>query len=294
MTTAAIAGEFERAEQAASFVLARTALRPSVALVLGSGLGAMADSLTDAVRLPYAAIPGFPQPTAEGHAGQLVIGRLATADRRAAEGVPVAAMQGRVHFYEGLPLRQLVFPIRVFGRMGIRSVVLTNAAGGISEKLEPGCLVVLEDHINLQGANPLIGPNDERFGPRFPDLQNAYDAAFRELALAAGKRLGVPITSGVYAAMTGPSYESPAEIRFLRTIGADVVGMSTVAEVIAARHQGMKVLAISCVTNLAAGIQQAPITHDEVIAMGRRVRAGFSALLASVIPVIARDQKIQG
>jgi len=281
MTVAPMAGEFERAEQAAYFVLGKTGLRPRVALVLGSGLGEMADGLTDAVRIPYATIPGYPQPTAEGHAGQLVIGQL--------EGVPVAAMQGRVHFYEGLPLRDLVFPVRVFGRMGIRAVVLTNAAGGISPRLKQGCLVVLEDHINLQGTNPLVGRNDVRFGPRFPDMTNAYDPAYRKKALEAGQQLGVEITSGVYAAMTGPSYESPAEIRFLRTIGAGVVGMSTVAEVIAARHQGMRVLAISCVTNMAAGIQKAPITHEEVLETGRRVRAGFSALLAAVIPEIAKD-----
>ena len=173
--------------------------------------------------------------------------------------------------------------------MGVKAIVLTNAAGGVSPRLKQGCLVVLEDHINLQGTNPLVGPNDERFGPRFPDLTNAYFPAYRRFALEAGERLGVAITSGVYAAMTGPSYESPAEIRFLRTIGADVVGMSTVAEVIAARHQGMRVLAISCVTNLAAGLQAAPITHEEVLATGRRVRAGFSALLAAVIPEIAKD-----
>lgn len=281
MTVAPTEGEFERAEHAAQFLLGKTSLRPRVALVLGSGLGGMADGLTSAVRIPFAMIPGYPQPTAEGHAGQMVIGKL--------EGVPVAAMQGRVHFYEGLPLRDLVFPVRVFGRMGIRAVVLTNAAGGISPKLKQGCLVVLEDHINLQGTNPLIGRNDERFGPRFPDMTDAYCPAYRDIALEAGRRLGVEITSGVYAAMTGPSYETPAEIRFLRNSGADVVGMSTVAEVIAARHQGMRVLAISCVTNMAAGIQKAPITHEEVLETGRRVRAGFSALLAAAIPEIAKN-----
>ena len=285
MTMAPNVGEFERAEQAAGFVLAKTALRPRVALVLGSGLGDMADGLSDAVRIPYATIPGFPRPTAEGHAGQLVIGRLG--------GVAVAAMQGRVHFYEGLAFRELVFPVRVFGRMGIKAMVLTTAAGGISPKLKQGCLMVIEDHINLQGTNPLIGPNDERFGPRFPDMTNAYHPAYRELALEAGRKVGVEITSGVYAAMTGPSYESPAEIRFLRAIGADVVGMSTVAEAITARHQGMKVLAISCVTNMAAGIQKAPITHEEVLETGRRVRAGFGALLATVAPAIAGELEQQ-
>jgi purine-nucleoside phosphorylase len=211
----------------------------------------------------------------------LVIGKL--------QGVAVAAMQGRVHVYEGLPLEDVVFPIRVFGRMGVQAIILTNAAGGISPRLKQGCLVVLEDHINLQGANPLIGTNDERFGPRFADMTNAYDPSYREMTLAAGHRLGLEITTGVYAAMSGPSYETPAEIRYLRTIGADVVGMSTVAEVITARHQAMRVLAISCVTNMAAGIQKEPITHEEVLETGRRVRADFSALLTAVIPAIAKD-----
>ena len=276
-------GDYERAEAAAEFVLARTALRPRIALVLGSGLGAFADDLAEAVRIPYADIPHFPRPTAEGHAGQLVIGKVGDA--------VVAAMQGRVHFYEGLPLSQIIFPLRVFRRMGASAAILTNAAGGISPRLRQGCLVVLEDHINLQGTNPLIGPNDERLGGRFVDMANAYHPAYRELALREGHRLGLDLCPGVYAAMTGPSYETPAEIRFLNTIGADVVGMSTVAEVIAARHMGMRVLAMSCVTNMAAGIQKAPITHQEVLETGRRVRAGFSALLRAVIPPMDADLK---
>jgi purine-nucleoside phosphorylase len=275
------AGEFERAERAAQFVLSQTPLRPRVALVLGSGVGGLADDLTEAVRIPYATIPCYPQPTAEGHAGQLVIGKLG--------GVAVAAMQGRVHTYEGLPLKDVVFPIRVFGRMGIRAIILTNAAGGISPRLKRGCLVVLEDHINLQGTNPLAGANDERLGTRFVDMTDAYYAPYREMTIAAGRNLGLEITTGVYAAMSGPSYETPAEIRFLRTIGADVVGMSTVSEVITARHQAMRVLGISCVTNMAAGIQKAPITHEEVLETGRRVQDGFRALLAAVVPAIAAD-----
>ncbi len=198
-------------------------------------------------------------------------------------------MQGRVHVYEGLPLKDVIFPIRVFGRMGIRAIILTNAAGGISPRFEPGSLVVVEDHINLQGSNPLAGENDERFGPRFPDLSDAYHPPYRELALDAGRGLGLKIATGVYAAMTGPSYETPAEIRFLRAIGADLVGMSTVAEAITARHQGMRVLAISCVTNMAAGLQKEPITHEEVLETGRRVRAQFAELLQAVIPAIEAD-----
>jgi purine-nucleoside phosphorylase len=276
-------GEFERAEEAAQFVLAKTTLRPQIALVLGSGLGAFADDLANAVRVPYREIPHYPCPTAEGHAGQLVIGEV--------DGVPVAAMQGRVHFYEGLPIKDVVFPMRVFGRMGIRAAILTNAAGGINHKLKQGCLVVLQDHINLQGVNPLCGPNDPRFGVRFVDMTEAYHGPYRELALHEGRRLGIDIFHGVYAACAGPCYETPAEIRFLRTIGADVVGMSTVAEVITARHMGIRILAISCVTNMAAGILDQPITHEEVLETGRRVRGQFTALLRAVIPQIAQDVK---
>jgi purine-nucleoside phosphorylase len=273
------AGEFERAEEAAQFVLSRTELRPQIALVLGSGLGAFADELRGAVRIAYQDIPHFPQPTAEGHAGQMVIGRVGD--------TPVAVMQGRVHCYEGLPVSEVVFPMRVFGRMGVRSILLTNAAGGINLKLKQGSLVVLQDHINLQGVNPLTGPNDERFGTRFPDMSEAYCRSYREIALREGRRLGLNIHEGVYAAMPGPSYETPAEIRFLRTIGADVVGMSTVAEVITARHMGMRVLAISCVTNMAAGILDQPIRHNEVLETGRRVRGEFTALLETLIPQMA-------
>jgi purine-nucleoside phosphorylase len=273
--------EYERAEEAAQFVLARTALRPKIALVLGSGLGDLADELAAPEKIPYAEIPHYPRPTAEGHAGRLVIGNL--------DGVPVAAMQGRVHFYEGHDIKQVAFPMRVFGRMGIRAAILTSAVGGIGYKLKPGCLVVLHDHINLQGTNPLAGPNDERFGTRFVDLSEAYDQRFREIAMQEGRRLGLQIFHGVYAAMTGPGYETPAEIRYLRTIGADVVGMSTVAEVLAACHMGIRVLAISCVTNLAAGMKPQPITHEEVLATGRRIRGHFATLLRAVTPQIAAE-----
>lgn len=273
--------EFARAERAAKFISAKTRLRPKIALVLGSGLGAFADELSDAVRVPYERIPHFPHSTAVGHAGRLVIGK--------SKGVPVAAMQGRVHFYEGYSLKEVIFPMRVFSRLGIRAVILTNAAGGINLSYKQGALVVLRDHINLQGVNPLVGPNDERFGTRFPDMTDAHYKEYRSAALEEAKRLGIVAHEGVYAAMTGPSYETPAEIRFLRTIGADVVGMSTVPEVIAARHMGMRVLGISCVTNMAAGILEGPIHHEDVLETGERVKGQFMALLRAMLPRVAAD-----
>ncbi len=272
---------YSRAEQAASFIMAHTALQPRIALVLGSGLGAFADQLQDPISLRYDRIPYFPRPSAEGHAGRLVLGK--------AGDVPLAVMQGRAHFYEGHPLRDIVFPVRVFGRMGVKAVILTNAAGGINTDYRQGCLVALRDHINLQGANPLLGANDERFGPRFLDLTEAYYKPYRDLALGEGKRLGISIFEGVYAALAGPSYETPAEIRFLRTIGADLVGMSTVPEAIVARHMAMRVLAISCVTNMAAGLAGHPLSHAEVLVAGDRVKSQFLALLNAVIPGIIQD-----
>ncbi len=273
--------EFARAERAAKFILSKTKLRPRIGLVLGSGLGAFADEFASATRIPYEKIPHYPRSTAVGHAGRLVIGRVGA--------VPVAAMQGRVHFYEGYSLKDVIFPMRVFRRMGVRAVVLTNAAGGISREYKQGCLVVLRDHINLQGSNPLIGPNDPRFGPRFHDMSQAYSKGYRQMALEEGRRLGVTIHEGVYAALTGPSYETPAEIRYLEKIGADLVGMSTVPEVIAARHMDIRVLGISCVTNLAAGILDQPIHHEEVLETGERVKGQFVALLRAVIPRLAAD-----
>ena len=268
--------EFIRAEAAARFLLKQTKLRPKIALVLGSGLGAFADDFTGAVRIPYAKIPHFPCSTAIGHAGQLVIGKV--------DGIEVAAMQGRVHLYEGYSVKDVAFPIRVFARMGVKAVILTNAAGGIKKDFTQGRLVVLSDHINLQGVNPLSGPNDENFGARFPDMSVAYDKRFRELALAEGRLLGIELGEGVYAALAGPSYETPAEIRYLKTIGADLVGMSTVPEVIAARHSGMRVLGISCVTNAAAGILDQPLDHNDVLQTAERVKGQFIALLRAVIP----------
>jgi purine-nucleoside phosphorylase len=273
--------QFVRAEAAARFIRKKTQLRPKIALVLGSGLGAFADEFTQATRIPYAKIPNFPRSTAIGHAGQLVIGNV--------NGVAVAGMQGRVHLYEGYSPQDVAFPVRVFSRMGVRAVILTNAAGGIKKEFTQGRLVVISDHINLQGANPLIGPNEEKFGLRFPDMTNAYDKKFRELTLAAGKRLGIELGEGVYAALAGPSYETPAEIRYLRTIAADLVGMSTVPEVIAARHAGMRALGISCVTNAAAGVADQPLNHIEVLETAKRVKDQFIGLLRAVIPQIAEE-----
>jgi len=269
---------YTRAESAAAFILSKTTLRPKIGLVLGSGLGSFADDLSEAVRIPYGHIPTFPRSTAIGHAGQLVIGNSG--------GVPIAVMQGRVHLYEGYSAAEVAFPTRVLARAGIRALILTNAAGGINVEYGQGALVVLRDHINLQGQNPLSGTNDERFGPRFPDMTYTYAKRYREIALQEAKRLSIPPHEGVYAALAGPNYETPAEIRYLRTIGADLVGMSTVPEAIAARHMGMQVLAISCVTNMAAGILDRPLDHTEVLEVGRRVMGQFIALLRAVLPRI--------
>jgi purine-nucleoside phosphorylase len=270
--------QFALAEAAAQLILSRTNLRPRIGLVLGSGLGGFADSLTDATAVPYADIPSFPRSTAIGHAGRMVIGK--------AGDVAVAAMQGRVHLYEGYSAQEITFPIRVFARMGIRVVILTNAAGGIDRGYSQGALVLIRDHINLQGTNPLIGPNDDRFGVRFPDMTHAYARDYRAIAREEAAKLKIELHEGVYAALTGPSYETPAEIEYLRRIGADLVGMSTVAEVIAARHMGIKVLAISCVTNMAAGIIDQPLSHDEVMETGERVKTTFESLLRGVLPRI--------
>jgi purine-nucleoside phosphorylase len=276
--------QFTSAETAAQYLLQRTPLRPHIGLVLGSGLGSFAGSLTEASPIPFHEIPAFPRSTAIGHAGQMVIGK--------AGATPVAVMQGRVHLYEGYSAEEVVFPMRVFGRMGIRSVILTNAAGGINLTYKQGALVVIGDHINLQGTNPLVGRNDDRFGVRFPDLTHAYDRSYRAIAREEARNLGMTLHEGIYAALLGPSYETPAEIRYLRTIGADLVGMSTAFEVIAARHLGIKVLAISCVTNMAAGILDQPLSHEEVMETGERVKSSFEALLRAVLPRFENDPNI--
>ena len=274
---------FTRADSATHFLLSQTTLRPKIGLVLGSGLGAFADRMSDAARIPYSTIPGFPRSTAIGHAGQMVIGN--------AGGIPVAVMQGRVHLYEGYSAEGVAFPMRVFGRMGIRAAIITNAAGGINLKYQQGALVVISDHINLQGCSPLVGANDERFGLRFPDMTRAYSRQYGAIAREEAGKLGIKLEDGVYAALLGPSYETPAEIRYLRIIGADLVGMSTAAEVIAARHMGIEVLAISCVTNMAAGILDQILTHQEVMETGEKVRGQFEALLHAVLPRIAAALK---
>lgn len=274
-------GDFTRSQRAAKYVLSKSRLRPKIAVVLGSGLGAFADDLTTPTRVPYDKIPGFPKPTVEGHAGRLVIGKV--------DEIPVAAMQGRVHFYEGYSMKDVVYPMRVLRQMGIQAAILTNAAGAINLSFTQGALVVIRDHLSLNCTNPLIGPNDDRFGPRFPDMSQAYYPNYREIAIAEGRKLGTDIKEGVYAALSGPSFETPAEIRYLRTMGADMVGMSTVPEVIVARHMGIRVLGISCVTNMAAGILNQPISHTEVMETGERVKTQFVALLRRVIPHIAED-----
>jgi purine-nucleoside phosphorylase len=271
--------EYSRADRAARFIRGRSKLRPRIGLVLGSGLGAFADEFAGAKKIPYASIPHFPQSTAIGHAGKLVLGTVA--------GVPVAAMQGRVHLYEGYSAKEVAFPMRVFARMGIGAVILTNAAGGINTSYSRGALVVLRDHINLQGANPLIGANEDRFGVRFPDMTHAYDPEFRRFAAQAAKDQKMQLHEGVYLAIAGPNYETPAEIHAFRALGADLVGMSTVPEVLAARHSGMRVLGISCVTNMAAGITGEALTAEEVFETGARVRTQFIGLLTAVIPRVA-------
>jgi purine-nucleoside phosphorylase len=278
-TSGSPVGEYERAGEAADFIFSRTALRPTIALVLGSGLGAFADEFAGTAKIPYVQIPHFPRSTAIGHAGKLVIGKVGA--------IAVAGMQGRVHLYEGYSAKEVAFPIRVFARMGVKAVILTNAAGGIKREFVQGRLVVISDHINLQGVNPLTGPNDERFGLRFHDMTLAYDRRFREMAVGEANRLGMGMYEGVYAGLLGPSYETPAEIRYLRAVGADLVGMSTVAEVIAARHSGIRVLGISCVTNAAAGILDQPLNHLEVLETAERVKGQFIGLLKAVIPRIA-------
>lgn len=277
---------FRRAERAAKFVLARTSAsggRPRIGVVLGSGLGAFAEELAGATRIEYRRIPGFPESTVEGHAGCMVIGRSGS--------VPVAALAGRLHYYEGFAMDEVTFPVRVLGRMGIRALVITNAAGGISPTYCRGALVLIRDHLNLQGTNPLIGHNDARFGQRFPDMTHAYSERLLHIAREEGERQGLALQDGVYAAVAGPSFETPAEIRALRALGADLVGMSTVPEVIVARQMGIEVLGISCVTNLAAGILDQPITHEEVLETGKRVRGEFTALLRGIVPRIAEGMR---
>lgn len=267
---------YEGAANAARFIGARYSEAPRVALVLGSGLGAFADDLEESVAIPYEEIQGFARSTVEGHAGRLVLGKI--------DNVPVAVMQGRFHYYEGYSFDEVVFPIRTLALLGVTSLVLTNAAGGINVDFDQGALMVISDHLNLMGVNPLRGPHDNRFGARFPDMSDVYSRDYQELVVAEGQSMGLELRRGIYAALSGPSYETPAEIRMLRILGADAVGMSTVPEAIVARQMGVKVLGISCITNMAAGVLGEPIDHHDVIETGERVRETFKELLRRVIP----------
>lgn len=262
--------------EARTYIESRTPLRPPVGVVLGSGLGAFATELTDRAEMPYSEIPGWPAATAVGHAGKLIFGRLGTLE--------VAVMAGRAHLYEGYTPAQVVYGVRVLRAVGARSLVLTNAAGGINLAYERGGLVLISDHINLQGSNPLAGPNDDQLGPRFPDMSEAYSREYRHIARDVANDLCIHLPEGVYAGVLGPSYETPAEIRYLRAIGADLVGMSTVAEVIAANHMGMKLLTISCVTNMAAGVLPQKLSHEEVLEAGAMVADTLVRFLKALLP----------
>lgn len=270
---------YERAEEAARMVRSRAVADVSVAIVLGSGLGAFAEDLTDAVAIPYDEIPGFARATVEGHAGRLVIGK--------AGDVAIAAMQGRFHFYEGYSLEEVTFPTRVLKLLGVQTLVLTNAAGALNIEFTPGSLMVISDQLNLLGDNPLRGENDPRFGPRFPDLSSVYAPELQALVINEANQMGLDVRRGIYAALSGPSYETPSEIHMIRNLGADAVGMSTVPEAIVARHMNMRVVGISCITNLAAGVSDAPVDHSQVMATGESVRAQFSELLRRIIPRLA-------
>ena len=279
---------YERAAEAAEFIRSRYPKEIGTAIVLGSGLGAFADGVDDAVRIPYDEIPNFARSTVEGHAGQLVLGEVA--------GFPVAVQQGRFHYYEGYDMNQVMLPVRAFGLMGIKNLILTNAAGSLDTDMQPGSLMLITDHLNCLGVNPLRGPNDERFGPRFPDMTEVYDREFNQIAAdeasaiarerhESGKdsELTDFLSRGVYCALSGPTYETPAEIHMYRQFGADAVGMSTVPEAIAAKHQGMRVLGISCITNLAAGMSAQNIEHNEVMETGLRVAEVFGELLRRIV-----------
>jgi purine-nucleoside phosphorylase len=266
---------FDRVQQTASWLADAIGRVPDAAVVLGSGLGDFADTLQNAKTFPYGEIPNWPSAAVVGHAGKLVIGTLG--------GRRVAALAGRVHYYEGHDFRTVTFAVRAMGRLGVPILILTNAAGGINLAFEPGTLMLMDDHINLMGSNPLVGPNDDRFGPRFPDMTTVYSKRLRDVAGEAARARKLALAHGVYVALHGPSYETPAEIRYLRTIGADAVGMSTVPEAIVARHMGMEVLGISCISNPAAGVLPQPLLHDEVMEVTRRVRHQFAALLEGII-----------
>lgn len=268
-------------KDAARFVEVQTSVRPKIGVVLGSGLGAFADTIANSVRIPYQDIPDFPTSTAVGHAGELVAGVIGVNGRAVGD---VVIMSGRFHLYEGYTAREATAGIRLFRELGVERVILTNAAGGINPAFSKGALVLISDHINLQGTNPLIGPNDDSLGPRFPDMTEAYSPTLRQKAKQTAEQVGLVLKEGVYAGLLGPNYETPAEIRYLKAIGADLVGMSTVAETIAANQMGMKVLGISCVTNLAAGLTSEKLEHQDVLDVGKKVSGTFMKLLTALLP----------
>ena len=263
---------------AADYIRSKVALRPTIAMVLGSGLGSYADTLDDAVRIPYDQIPDFPVPSVAGHSGALVFGRKA--------GQEVVVMQGRVHYYEGLSQREITMPIRVLAALGVKTLILTNACGGVNLSYQPGDLMLISDHINLSGGNPLIGPNLDTFGPRFPDMSDLYTASLRKAILEKAAEAGIAMQEGVYGMYSGPNYETPAEIRMYRTLGADTVGMSTVPEALVAGHCGMQVVGISCITNMAAGVLPVKLNHAEVTETANRVRAKFQSLIDLILTVL--------
>lgn len=260
---------------AANYIKGKISNTPVIGLILGSGLGVLADEIEGAVKIPYQEIPGFPVSTVEGHAGQLVIGSL--------QGKNVVAMQGRFHYYEGYSLDQVTLPVRVMKEIGVKALIVTNAAGGVNESFSPGDLMIIRDHINFTGTNPLIGPNDERFGVRFPDMSNTYSPRLRQLAKEAAEKLNINIQEGVYFGNTGPTYETPAEIRMARFLGGDAVGMSTVPEVIVARHANLEILGISCISNMAAGILDQPLSHEEVMETTEKVKEKFLLLVKTIL-----------
>ncbi|WP_282035399.1 purine-nucleoside phosphorylase [Metabacillus indicus] len=262
-------------KQSAEFMKEKVKNLPEIGLILGSGLGVLADEIENPVKIPYEDIPNFPVSTVEGHAGQLVFGTL--------KGANVAAMQGRFHFYEGYDMKKVTFPVRVLKEMGVKTIIVTNAAGGVNESFEPGDLMIISDHINNMGTSPLIGPNDSDLGVRFPDMSQAYNRDLRTLAKNAASELGINVQEGVYVGNTGPAYETPAEVRLARVLGGDAVGMSTVPEVIVANHAGMKVLGISCISNMAAGILDQPLSHDEVMETTEMVKTNFLNLVKKIV-----------
>ena len=266
----------EKIEQAAAYIRSQSDIKPEVGLILGSGLGVLAEAIEDAVTIDYQDIPHFPVSTVEGHEGVLHIGRI--------QGKPVMLMKGRFHLYEGYAIDTVSFPVRVMKALGVHTLVVTNAAGGINISYSSGLLMVISDHINLTGNNPLIGPNDPKLGLRFPDMSEAYSKRLRQIAHETAREQGTMLGEGIYAGLLGPSYETPAEIRMLRTLGADAVGMSTVPEVIVARHSGIQVLGISCITNMAAGILDQPLSHEEVMETANRVRQTFLQLIIGIVP----------